>query len=70
MNCVRTDTQLTGRKMSRNHQIAWLVMEGDDPKMIKGSQRTRHSQMVHMCDKDAAKRDIGGGDGGAMDARI
>jgi len=36
---------LTGRRKSRSHQIAWLVIVGEVPKTSIGSERMRHSQI-------------------------
>jgi hypothetical protein len=51
---------LTGRRKSRSHQIAWLVILGEVPKTNMGSERIRHSQMDQRWGTAALKTVSGG----------
>lgn len=61
---------LTGRSKSLSHQMAWLVCAGDAPNTSIGSHKTKHSHIDQRWDKDASKRRRGGGEKGAVAARI
>jgi hypothetical protein len=61
---------VTGLIRSRNHQIAWLVMAGEQPNTSMGSQSTMHSHIDHKCGKDASNKEMGGGVRGVEEAKI
>ena len=61
---------LTGRRRSRSHQTQELTSDGELANTMMGSQRTRHSQMVHSFGMKEAKRTIGLGMRDGMDANI
>ena len=65
-----SSNRLTGRRRSRSHHTALLVMEGEGPNTKIGSLKTTHSHIDHSCGKHASNALMTGGSCGARDTMI